>query len=567
MSQTKGKQEKAQEEKKPAAKAGAKSSAAKKTTAPKAATEIAEKKAPAKRAAKKPEESAAPKAGKAPKPAKAVEPVAEMVQPIMEPAMPPVSAPAAAALKVLFIASEAQPFIASGGLADVAGSLPKALIDEGVDCRVVIPLYSDIKPALRESLHFLTSFEVDLSWRKQYCGIFEAIENGVTYYLIDNEYYFKRPGLYGYFDDAERFAYFSKAVLEMLRHIDFEPDVLNANDWQTALVPLYLNLFYRGVAGLKRVKTVFTIHNIQYQGMYGMELLGDVLGVDKRDGRFLEYGAALNFMKAAIEMSDRVTTVSPTYAQEILDPWFSHGLDGFLQARRFKLSGILNGLDTDMYNPATDPLIYECYDGNTLDKKAANKEALLRELSMQPMENTPLIGVVSRLVAHKGLDLIKYVFEDMLRVGTQVVVLGSGEHMYEEFFRNMQDKYPQNVRFIAGFIPALAHKIYAGADMFLMPSKSEPCGLAQMIAARYGTAPIVRETGGLKDTIRDFGSVDGNGFTFKTYNAHDMLGAVERARGCYLNKEAWVTLQKAAMTSDFTWGKSAKAYKDLYQSI
>lgn len=511
--------------------------------------ETGEKKPPAKRRTPK-----AAEVETTPKPAAAKKPRAPK-----KPALP--------VLKVLFASSEAQPFSASGGLADVAGSLPGALKGEGVDCRVVVPLYGDMKPALREKLHFLVSFEVDLSWRKQYCGIFEAVEGGVTYYFIDNEYYFKRSGIYGYFDDAERFAYFSKAVLEMLRHLDFEPDILHANDWQTALVPVYLNLFYRGVKSLEHVKTVFTIHNIQYQGQFGMDILGDVLGIDQRDARILEFDGGVNLLKAAAEMSDRVTTVSPTYAQEILDPWFAHGLDTFLQARSFKLSGILNGLDTALYNPSDDPLIYQAYDASALELKTANKEALLHELSMQPIEGTPLIGIVSRLVDHKGLDLIKYVFEDMLRLGAQFVVLGSGEHVYEEFFRTMQDKYPQNVRFIAGFLPALAHKIYAGADMFLMPSKSEPCGLAQMIAARYGTAPIVRETGGLKDTIRDFGGENGNGFTFKTYNAHDMLSAVQRAKACYDNKEQWAALQQVAMSSDFTWGKSAKEYIDLYKSI
>ncbi|MFA9380545.1 MAG: glycogen synthase GlgA [Acetanaerobacterium sp.] len=475
--------------------------------------------------------------------------------------------PAMPKLKVLLCASEAQPYIASGGLADVAGALPGALRANKVDCRVVLPLYKDITPELRKTLTFVTSFEVSLGWRKQYCGILTAEHGGVTYYFIDNEYYFGRDGLYGYMDDGERFAYFSKAVIEMIRHIGFVPDVLHANDWQTALAPVYLNLQYREFDECKAIKTLFTIHNIQYQGIYDKAILGDVFGLEAKDERILEYDGCLNLMKAAIEMSDRVNTVSPTYAQEIMDPWFSHGLDGFLQARAFKLSGILNGLDTNRFDPAADPMIFERYTIDSIEKKAVNKARLLEALSMQEQENTPLVAIITRLAAHKGMDLVRYVFEDMLRMGTQLVILGSGEYQYEQFFFSMQDKYPQSVRFIAGFIPDLAQKIYAGADIFLMPSKSEPCGLAQMIAARYATIPVVRETGGLRDTIRDFGEKDGNGFTFKTYNAHDMLGAVERARGCYLDKDAWLTVQKAAMSSDFTWKKSAKEYEMLYRGM
>ncbi len=469
-------------------------------------------------------------------------------------------------LKILFCTSEAQPYIASGGLADVAGALPPALVANGVDCRVVLPLYGSMKQELRDTLTFVTSFEVNLSWRKQYCGIFTARHGGVTYYLIDNEYYFKRDALYGYMDDGERFAFFSKAVVDMVRHIDFIPDILHLNDWQTALCAVYLNLEYRGLEQYRDIKTLFTIHNIQYQGVYNKMTLGDVFGIDTKDERILEFDGNLNLMKAAIELCDHVSTVSPTYAQEIMNPWFAHGLDCFLQARSFKLSGILNGLDTDRFNPVTDPMIYENFDATSLENKEHNKQRLLDALPLPHCDNTPLIAIITRLVAHKGLDLVRYVFEDMVHMGNQFVILGTGEHQYEEFFHTMQAKYPDRVRFIAGFLPDLAQKIYAGADLFLMPSKSEPCGLAQMIAARYGTIPIVRETGGLRDTIRDFGE-GGNGFTFKTYNAHDMLGAVVRARDCYLNKEAWLAVQQNAMASDFTWGKSAKEYEALYNGL
>ncbi len=468
-------------------------------------------------------------------------------------------------LKVLLCASEAQPYIASGGLADVAGALPAALLANGVDCRVVVPLYGTMKKELRETLQFVTSFEVSLAWRKQYCGVFTAKQGGVTYYFLDNEYYFKRDTLYGYPDDGERFAYFSKAIVDMMRAIGFFPDILHLNDWQTALACVYLNLQYRGYEEYRHVKTLFTIHNIQYQGIYDKAILGDVFGIDAKEERILEFDGCLNLMKAAIELCDRVSTVSPTYAREIMNPWFAHGLDGFLQARSYKLSGILNGLDTQRFDPAADPALYENFDVTTLEKKEENKRQLLQSLSL-PEQGTPLVAIISRLVAHKGLDLVRYVFEDMVHMGSQFVILGTGEHQYEEFFHTMQAKYPHSVRFVAGFLPDLAQKIYAGADLFLMPSKSEPCGLAQMIAARYGTIPIVRETGGLRDTIRDFGD-NGNGFTFKTYNAHDMLDALQRAHACYHNKTAWHTVQHAAMTSDFTWEKSAKQYEALYREM
>lgn len=478
----------------------------------------------------------------------------------------PAKSPKPPVLKVLLCASEAQPYLASGGLADVAGALPAALAARGVDCRVVMPLYGGIKQELRDTMTFLTSFEVTLSWRRQYCGVLTARHGAVTYYFIDNEYYFKRSGLYGHLDDGERFAFFSKAVVDMMSHVGFVPDVLHANDWQTALAPVYLNLQYRGYPEYRRIKTLFTIHNIQYQGLYDLAILGDVLGIDAKDARILEFDGCINLMKAAIELCDRVNTVSPTYAREIMNPWFAHGLDGFLQARSFKLSGILNGLDTVRFNPAADPLIFENYDSNSLEKKEHNKRRLLESLSLPAWEGVPLVAVISRLVAHKGLDLVRYVFEDMVGMGCQFVVLGTGEYQYEDFFHAMQAKHPQKVRFIAGFLPELAQRIYAGADLFLMPSKSEPCGLAQMIAARYGTIPIVRETGGLRDTITDFGG-GGNGFTFKTYNAHDMLGAVTRAHSCYRSPEAWRAVQTNAMRTDFTWDKSAAQYERLYREL
>ena len=471
-------------------------------------------------------------------------------------------------MKVLYVASEALPFAASGGLADVAGSLPKAMRARLVGCRVVMPLYESISQEFRDKMTFLTSLSVPVAWRRQYCGVFEAKVDGVIYYLLDNQYYFKRQGLYGHYDDAERFAFFSRAVLEMLPHIGFKPDVINANDWQSALVPLFYHIFYANREGFQGIKTVLTIHNIQYQGKYGMELMEDVLGIPPEHRQLLEYDGCVNFMKAGIECADRVTTVSPTYAEEILDPWFSWGLDPILNARKWKLQGILNGIDTDGYNPVSDPNIVENFSVETLDEgKAANKKALQERLNLPVKADVPLIGMVTRLTSHKGLDLVKYIVDDLLQRDVQMVVLGSGEWVYENFFREIQNKYPEKFCYCAGFVPELARKIYASADIFLMPSKSEPCGLAQMVACRYGTLPIVRETGGLKDSIIDCGNEGGFGFTFKTYNADDMLAAIDRALGAYANKPDLKLLRERCMTQDFTWGRSANTYIRMYKEL
>ena len=471
-------------------------------------------------------------------------------------------------MKVLYVASEALPFAASGGLADVAGSLPKAMRDRLVGCRVVLPLYESIPQEMRENMTFLTSLSVPVAWRRQYCGVFEAKYNGVIYYLLDNQYYFKRQGMYGHYDDAERFAFFSRAVLEMLPHIGFKPDVIHANDWQSALVPLFYSIFYANREGYEGIKTVLTIHNIQYQGKYGMELMEDVLGIPPEHRQLVEYDGCVNFMKAGIETADRVTTVSPTYATEILDPWFSWGLDPILNARSWKLMGILNGIDTEGYNPEVDPNVYENYTVDTVEAgKAANKKALQERLYLPQNPDVPLIGMVTRLTSHKGLDLVKYIIDDLMTRDVQMVVLGSGEWVYENFFREIQNKYPEKFCYCVGFIPELARKIYAGVDIFLMPSKSEPCGLAQMVACRYGTLPVVRETGGLKDSILDCGEEGGFGFTFKTYNADDMLAAIDRALGAYANKPDLALLRERCMTEDFTWGRSANTYIRMYKDM
>ena len=469
-------------------------------------------------------------------------------------------------MKVLFAASEALPFAMSGGLADVAGALPKALRRRLIGCRVIIPLYSTISEELKNKMKFICHITVPVSWRRQYCGVFEAHMDGVIYYLIDNQYYFKRDGLYGYYDDAERYAFFSRAVLEVIPYIDFTPDIIHCNDWQTAMIPVYLNEMYRADKRYKNIKTVFTIHNIQYQGKYGMELYGDVLGLPEGRESLVEYDSCVNLMKGAIQCADKVTTVSPTYAKEILSPYYSHGLDEILKKFTYKLTGIVNGIDTDVYNPQTDGMIFKNYTADTVSDKAVNKKELQKQMNL-PQKDVPLIGIVSRLVKHKGFDLVKCVFEELLKADLQFVILGSGEWEFETFFYDMEGKYPDKVALKLGFDATLAHRIYAGADMFLMPSQSEPCGLAQMVALRYGTVPIVRKTGGLNDTITDSGDGLGNGFTFSDFNAHDMQNAVWRAIGGYRDKKGWNLLRTRCMNCDNSWGSSARAYIGLYKEL
>ncbi len=471
-------------------------------------------------------------------------------------------------MKILYAASEALPFAASGGLADVAGSLPAALTKEGAECRVVLPLYGQISEDLKSRMKYVTSFHVPLAWRSQYCGLFEAEAGGIRYYLLDNEYYFKRSGgIYGFFDDAERFAFFSKAILEMLTVVDFAPDILSCNDWQTAMVPVFLNVFYRGVEKLRRVKTVFTIHNIQYQGKYGMEVATDVCGLPDHAIPMVTYDGAVNMMKGAIEQCDMITTVSPTYATEILDSWFGFGLDRMLREKSYKICGILNGIDTKSYNPRTDVEIFKQYDAKTVDGKGENKAGLQRLMGLEEAPDKPLVAMVTRLVGMKGLDLVRYIFDELLDLGMQFVVLGTGDYIYENFFEDMARRHGGTVAFTKGFLPDVARKIYAGADLFLMPSKSEPCGLSQMVALRYGTIPVVRETGGLRDSIVDMGEEGGNGFTFKTYNAHDMLDALRRAAALYEDRKGWQEAVVRALGCDFSWQRSAKEYMAMYRKV
>lgn len=472
-------------------------------------------------------------------------------------------------MKVLYAVSEAKPFIASGGLADVAGSLPVALRRRLIGCRLVMPMYEGIPEEYKNEMRFITHITVPVAWRRQYCGIFELKYQGVICYFIDNQYYFKRQGIYGHYDDAERFAFFSRAVLEMIPYIDFKPDVIHCNDWQTALVPVYYSKYYATREGFENIKTVFTIHNIQYQGKYGREILGDVAGFSEDDVSLLENDGCINFMKGAIECSNVVTTVSPTYAQEILNPWYAYGLDSILNARKYKIHGILNGIDTVSNDPATDKALPANFDANHIEGKAKCKVALQKEMGLPVRADVPLIGVVSRLVSHKGFDLIKCVLDEMLSDSdVQMVVLGSGEWQYESFFSEAAQRYPDKLAVKLGFIPALASRIYGGSDMFLMPSKSEPCGLSQMFALRYGSVPIVRATGGLKDSVTDSGILgEGNGFVFEDYNAHEMLHTVRRAIDGYADRDGWAILRRRAMECDFSWGRSANEYIKLYKQL
>ncbi len=471
--------------------------------------------------------------------------------------------------KILFAAAEAVPFVKVGGLGDVLGSLPVELVARGVDARVVLPLYAQIPASLRERLTFVASVEVPLGWRVSYCGIFKGDYNGVTYYLLDNEQYFKRPAIYGEFDDGERFAFFSKAVLDILPQIDFYPDIINANDWHTALVPVYLNTFYRQTAGYEQIKTTLSIHNIAFQGQYDPYILGSVFGLDVGVRSLLLYDGCLNILKGGIESVDRVITVSESYAQELLDPFYSAGLHHILAARKEKLIGIVNGIDTKLFDPKTDPYLACGYDYDTLRFKSINKRALQKELGLPQRSDIPLIGMVTRLTPQKGLDLIREAMDALSEMDVQLAILGAGDAQFEGMLKEWSERQSDKIRCSIGFSPTLASRIYAGADLFFMPSRFEPCGLAQMIAMRYGTVPIVHAVGGLKDTVVPFDpdTGEGNGVTFQTYTLWDMLDAVARALALYHQKPLWKVVRRNAMRRDSSWAQSAQRYLDIYGAL
>ncbi len=466
--------------------------------------------------------------------------------------------------KVLFVASEARPFIATGGLADVIGSLPQALAkDPTYDIRVVLPLYGDIKQEMRRKMSYLGNYYVPLSWRNQYCGVFRYEQDGVTFYFLDNEYYFKRSGCYGYYDDGERFAFFCRGVMELLPFIGFYPEILHCHDWQAALAVLYLKTIYCKRPEYQNIRTLFTIHNIEYQGQYSSDILEDLFGIPFEYKGLLEYDKCLNLMKGAIECCEKFSTVSPTYANEIKSAQFAHGLQDVICQNDFKLTGVLNGIDVNSYNPETDTALFANFSAENLDGKKVCKEELQKMLGL-PVRDVPIIAMITRLVSHKGIELVKAVAEDILHEDVQFVLLGTGDTVYENYFRDLGNRYHGKVSANIAFNGDLSRKIYSGADIFLMPSVSEPCGLSQMIASRYATVPLVRETGGLYDSIKPCGA-GGNGFTFASCNPYDMLYVVHEALNMYRNKEAWQALMKKAATTDFSWSHSADEYKKLYE--
>lgn len=471
----------------------------------------------------------------------------------------PVAAPVKK--KILFVASEATPFIQTGGLAEVIGSLSKALAtNANNDVRVVIPLYSDIKREFREQFTYLGNLYAHLAWRNQYCGIFSYVKDGVTFYFIDNEFYFKRPGCYGYYDDGERFAFFSRSVLEIMSFLNFFPDVMHCHDWQAALAAIYLKTNYCFREEYQFIRALFTIHNIEYQGQYSLDLLSDLFDIYGTYRYLVEYNNCINLMKGAIECCERFSTVSPRYAQEIKDPYYAHGLDPIIRNNEFKLTGILNGIDDVGYNCALDNHLFANYTPEDFTNKAVCKRELQSMLGLPQKADTPIISMVSRLVSHKGLDLVTNVIEELLCDDVQVVILGTGDAHFEGYFSDLAKRYPDKLSANIIFNGDLSRKIYSGSDIFLMPSKSEPCGLSQMIACRYGTIPIVRETGGLFDSIKPLE----NGYTFANYNAHDMLYVIRQAINDYRNKEEWAKLMYRAATTDFSWNHSAKDYEALY---
>jgi len=473
-------------------------------------------------------------------------------------------------VNVLFAASEAVPLAKSGGLGDVVGALPKALNERGADARIVLPKYADIPESFVSQFETIYTFSFRFGWRYQYCGLLRAEIDGVVYYLIDNEQYFKRDGLYGYEDDPERFVFFNFAIAECLPHLGFMPDIIHCHDWQTALLPFLLKTRYAYDPLCRSVRTVFTIHNLKYQGVFGHKLLQDLVGMD--DIWFwtsgLEFYGAANCMKAGLQYADKLTTVSPTYAEEIQTEYWGERLDGVIRWRAPDLHGILNGIDTDSYDSMNDSALHTPYRGS-IARKRKNKLALQQELGLPESESIPVIGVVTRLVEQKGIDLIERVIEPLLDEGIQLVVLGAGEYRYEQMLLGAARWRPEQLAVKLGYDEGLARRIYAGSDMFLMPSRFEPCGLSQLIALRYRSVPIVRETGGLRDTVQSYDEYTGtgNGFTFASYNAHDMLHTVRRALSLYQDEETWKAIVANGAKEDYSWSRSAKSYMTLYTEL
>lgn len=476
-------------------------------------------------------------------------------------------------MKVLFVASECHPFIKTGGLGDVAYALPKALKKAGIDVRVMIPKYSAIAEKYKKKITDICNFTVSVGWRDQYCGLQYLEEDGIPFYFIDNEYYFKREGIYGHYDDGERFAYFCRAVVQSINYLeDFLPDVIHCNDWQTGMIPLLRSEFNIGNDIYDNIKTVFTIHNLQYQGIFPKQALGELLnlGWEYYTEEKAKYFDGISFMQAAINYADAVTTVSESYAEEIKTPYYGERLDGLIRSKSNVLHGIVNGIDYDIFNPVTDKNIFINYDENTVENKEKNKIDLQKTLELTVNKDIPMIGLVSRLVGQKGIDLIACIMNEIMVQNVQFVILGTGDKKYEEMFKYYSEVYRGKLSANIFFNNSLAQRIYASSDMFLMPSMFEPCGIGQLIALRYGTVPIVRETGGLKDTVSPFNELTqkGNGFCFSNYNAHDMLYTINRALYFYNNnKDMWNNLRENGMEQDNSWSKSADKYIELYDSL
>ena len=475
-------------------------------------------------------------------------------------------------MKILYVASEAAPFCKTGGLADVAGSLPPALAANGDDVAVILPLYDMIGQQWRDQMTFRGNIYVDLAWRHEYCGLFSLEYQGVTWYFVDNERYFCRGQLYGEGDDGERFAFFSRAVVALLPMMDWMPDVINCNDWQSALVPIYLKDEATRWDEVRGIGTVLTIHNIEYQGQFGAETVCDLFGLDfgwYADGT-LEMNGCVNLLKGAMMCVDRVNTVSPTYARQLHNSFFAHGMEYIVDLCDEKMSGVLNGLDVVSFDPSVDGAIAANYTADDVFGKAVCKAELQRLVGLKEDPDVPVIAMVSRLVSHKGVDLVCEVLDGIMDTGAQLVVLGKGDYVYEEFFKHAEQRYGGRMSAQIAYSDKLSRQIYSGADLFLMPSKSEPCGLSQMIAMRYGAVPIVRETGGLADTVRScqLDQEDGNGYVFANYNAYDMLYTINQAVALYrFNRDDFRKVQSRGMTDDFSWGASARSYRDIYASI
>lgn len=475
-------------------------------------------------------------------------------------------------MQIVFASAECAPFVKTGGLGDVAGSLPAALVRAGAEVIVMVPKYATIKDEYKAQMEHFSDFYVSLGWRNEYCGLEKLEHDGVTYMFIDNERYFARDYPYGFFDDGERFAFFSKAITESLQHLPegFECDILHCNDWQTALAPVFLREFYQGLPLYDRVKTVFSIHNVAFQGQFSDTVMEDILGVAHIPAAASQLrcdACSINYMLGALRYADAITTVSPTYANEIQTPEFGEGLDGILRERSYALQGILNGIDVAGFDPATDKRIAANYTVEDRSGKAVCKAKLQEELGLEVRDDRPLMVMVTRLTRQKGMDLVMYALDRILAGGVQVAVLGTGDRDYEDGLRYFQDKYPGTMAARIEFDPALSQRMYAAADMFLMPSKFEPCGLSQIIAMRYGTLPIVRETGGLKDTVIPYNEFtgEGTGFSFSNFNGDEMGDAVFRAARLFWdNREAWNQLVTQAMSQDFSWTRSADKYLDLY---